>query len=120
MKILVVGGNGTIGKRVADYYKGKHKVITAGRNNADVFTDITKKVSIKEMFEKTGLVDAIVCASGAVKWGPFNELSEEDFYIGITSKMMGQVNLVRIGKDYLTPGGSITLTTTSSGSLPEL
>ena len=41
----------------------------------------------------------------------FEKMSEEDFYLGIRNKMMGQVNLVRIGKDYLKPKGSITLTT---------
>ncbi|WP_374960337.1 SDR family oxidoreductase, partial [Gilvibacter sp.] len=35
----------------------------------------------------------------------------DDFYIGINSKLMGQVNVVRIAKDYLSPGGSITLST---------
>jgi NAD(P)-dependent dehydrogenase (short-subunit alcohol dehydrogenase family) len=38
-------------------------------------------------------------------------MTEEDFYIGIKSKLMGQVNLVRIGQDYLNEGGSFTLTT---------
>ena len=31
--------------------------------------------------------------------------------MGIRSKLMGQVNLVRIGKEYLLPNGSFTLTT---------
>ncbi|MEM6529287.1 MAG: SDR family oxidoreductase, partial [Chloroflexota bacterium] len=31
--------------------------------------------------------------------------------IGLRSKLMGQVNMVRIGKDYLNDNGSITLTT---------
>jgi len=38
-------------------------------------------------------------------------LTEEDFYIGIRSKLMGQVNLVRVGQDYLNKNGSFTLTT---------
>jgi NAD(P)-dependent dehydrogenase (short-subunit alcohol dehydrogenase family) len=38
-------------------------------------------------------------------------MSEEDFEVGLKSKLMGQVNLVSIGKDYLSKGGSITLTT---------
>jgi hypothetical protein len=37
--------------------------------------------------------------------------TEEDFYIGLKSKLMGQVNLVRIGQKYLNAGGSFTLTT---------
>lgn len=111
MKILIVGGKGTIGNKVAEHFSIKNEVIVAGRSNGDVLVDITSEESIKNMFEKVGKVDAIVCAAGAVKWAPFSDLSEDDFYIGVKSKMMGQVNLVRIGKNYLNPGGSITLTT---------
>ena len=63
------------------------------------------------MFESIGKVDAILCIAGEAKWAPFDSLTEEDFYIGLRSKLMGQVNLVRIGKDYLNAGGSFTLTT---------
>ena len=34
----------------------------------------------------------------------FHSLNEKDFYVGLRSKLMGQVNLVRIVKDYLTCG----------------
>lgn len=112
MKILVVGGNsGTIGKTVATRLSKKHEVITAGRNGGDVRVDMGSSESIKNMFEEVGKLDAIVNCAGATKWGPFAELSEEDFYIGLKGKLMGQVNLVRIGRAYLNEGGSITLTT---------
>ena len=58
-----------------------------------------------------GKLDAIVAIAGDAKWDKLDNLSEEDFYIGIKSKMMGQVNVVRIGKSYLNSGGSITLST---------
>ncbi len=111
MKILIIGGNGTIGKKVAASLSQKHQTIIASRTKGDVLVDITDSNSIKKMFEKTGNVDAVVCIAGAVKWAPFNDLSEEDFYIGIQSKMMGQVNLTRIGRHYINTGGSISLTT---------
>jgi len=38
-------------------------------------------------------------------------MTEEDFYIGLRSKLMGQVNLVKIGQKYLNNAGSFTLTT---------
>ena len=56
-------------------------------------------------------MDAIVCIAGEAKWAPFDSMSEDDFYIGFKSKLMGQVNLVRIGQNYLNAGGSFTLTT---------
>ena len=36
MKILVIGGNGTIGKKVSQRLLEKHEVIIAGRNSGDV------------------------------------------------------------------------------------
>ena len=38
-------------------------------------------------------------------------MGEKEFYQGIHSKLMGQVNLVLIGQRYINPGGSFTLTT---------
>ena len=111
MKILVIGGNGTIGKKVSDRLSQKHEVLVAGRNSGNVTVDFSDATSIKSMFETVGKLDAIVAIAGDAKWDKFNNLSEEDFYIGIKSKMMGQVNVVRIGKDYLNPNGSITLST---------
>ena len=111
MKILIIGGNGTIGKKVTERLSQKHEVIVAGRNSGDVQVDFADSGSIKNMFEQIGSVDAIVAIAGEAKWDKFENLSEDDFYIGIKSKLMGQVNTVRIGKDYLNNGGSITLST---------
>jgi NAD(P)-dependent dehydrogenase (short-subunit alcohol dehydrogenase family) len=111
MKILIIGGNGTIGKKVSERLSVKHEVLTAGRNSGDVTVDFSEASSIKSMFESVGKLDAIVAIAGDAKWDKFDKLSEDDFYIGIKSKMMGQVNVVRIGKEYLNSNGSITLST---------
>jgi len=111
MKILIIGGNGTIGKTVTQRFTATHEVIVAGRSSGDVTVGIASSQSIQDMFESIGQVDAIVNVAGDAKWDAFDKLSEEDFYIGIRSKMMGQVNLVRLGKAFLNDGGSITLTT---------
>jgi len=111
MKILVIGGNGTIGKKVSERLSQKHEVLIAGRSSGDVTVDFSDSKSIKLMFESVGKLDAIVAIAGDAKWDKLDNLSEEDFYIGIKSKMMGQVNVVRIGKEYLNPNGSITLST---------
>ena len=111
MKIIIIGGKGTIGKKVSAHLSTKHEIIIAGRTSGDVTVDISDSQSIKTMFESIGKVDAIICIAGEAKWAAFDSLTEEDFYIGLRSKLMGQVNLVRIGQDYLNPGGSLTLTT---------
>ncbi|MCP4143198.1 MAG: short chain dehydrogenase [Chloroflexi bacterium] len=111
MKILIVGGNGTIGKKVSAHFAKKHEVIIGGRKSGDVILDIVDSNAIKNTFEQTGNVDAILCIAGEAKWDAFESLSEEDFHIGLNSKLMGQVNLVRIGQNYLNKGGSFTLST---------
>ncbi len=111
MKILLIGGNGTIGSKVADSLKKEHNILIGGRTSGDVLIDIVSCDSITTALDEIGELDAIVCIAGEAKWAKFEELSEEDFYIGIKSKLMGQVNLVRIGKNYLNPKGSITLST---------
>ncbi len=116
MKILVIGGSGTIGSKVASYLNQKHDIIIAGRNSGDFQVDITKVESIRELLESIPSLDSIICLAGEAKWDDFKDLTEEDHYIGIRSKLMGQVNLVRIAQDYLKSRGSITL---SSGILAD-
>ena len=111
MKILIIGGNGTIGKKVSAHFREKNEVFVGARTNGDVQIDIADIASITSALEGLGKLDAIICIAGEVKWANFNELSEEDYYIGLRSKLMGQVNLVRIGQNYLNPEGSITLST---------
>lgn len=116
MKILVIGGNGIIGKKVVSHLNQKHDIIIAGRNGGDFLVDITSIDSIKELLESIPSLDSIICTAGESKWDDFKDLTEEDHYIGIRSKLMGQVNLVRIAQDYLKSRGSITL---SSGILAD-
>lgn len=111
MKILIIGGNGTIGKHLVSRFKETDEVLVAGRNSGDVTVDMSSGTSIAAMFQKVGMVDAVIVVAGDAKWDAFENLSEDDFYIGIKSKMMGQVNMVRHGLDYVNNGGSITLTT---------
>lgn len=111
MKILIIGGTGTIGKSIVDYFSKNHQVIIASRSSTEYHIDIANTESINALLNKVGICDAIICAAGEAKWGPFKDLTEEDFSIGIRSKLMGQVNLVQIGQNFLSRNGSITLTT---------
>ena len=52
MDILVIGGNGTIGRTVVDHLKKKHNVKIAGRSKGDYIVDIADSKSIKALFEK--------------------------------------------------------------------
>lgn len=111
MKILIIGGNGTIGKKVSTFLSTKNKIITAGRNSGDLKIDLSDSDSIKNLFENNNDFDAVISIAGEAVWAPFKDLTEEDYYKGIKNKLMGQVNLVKIGRNYMNYGGSITLTT---------
>jgi len=111
MRILIIGGNGTIGQPVTEHFSKDNEVIIAGRNSGDIKIDIADIISIQQGLKQVGQLDAIICIAGEAKWANFNELSEDDYYIGLRSKLMGQVNLVRVGQRYLSPNGSITLST---------
>ena len=52
MKIIIVGGNGTIGKKVSSFLSKENEVITAGRNSGDLKIDLSDSNSIKSLFEK--------------------------------------------------------------------
>lgn len=111
MRILLIGASGTIGKRIFDEMSIKHEVLRASRSGADVSVDITSTTSIEEMYKAIGGLDAVICAAGPAAFAPLADMTEEDIYVGIRGKMMGQVNLVRIGQNYLNDNGSFTLTT---------
>lgn len=110
MKILLVGASGVLGTAIAAELGARHDIIRAGRNG-DVKIDIRDPASIRAAFEEVGTCDAVISAAGKVKFAPLTEMTAEDYAIGIADKLMGQVNLVLIGKDFVTDGGSFTLTT---------
>ena len=110
-QIVVIGSSGTIGSKVVKFIEQKFNVITAGRNSGDYRIDISDVNSIETFFKSAPKLDAVINISGEAKWDDFDKLTEKDYYIGIKSKLMGQVNLVRIGKNFINKGGSFTLTT---------
>jgi NAD(P)-dependent dehydrogenase (short-subunit alcohol dehydrogenase family) len=110
MKVIVVGASGTIGKAIFDSFSSEHEVIRVGNSSGDIQVDISSEESISSMFDQVGNFDALVCAAGLAKFGKFSELSLEDFMLGFKNKLMGQVNLVRIGSGHINKGGSFTLT----------
>lgn len=110
MKILFIGASGTIGKAVAKRLDNTHEVIAAGYSGGDVTVDLGNARSIAEMFEQVGQVDAVISIAGVANFGAFDQLPDEEYQLALGNKLMGQVNLVRQGRDYINNGGSITLT----------
>ena len=110
MRILIVGASGTIGRAVAGDLGGRHDILTAGRSSGDLRVDITHREEIRAMYEKAGPLDAVVAATGKVRFEPLAAMTAEAYEFGLQDKLMGQVNLVLIGRAFLVAGGSFTLT----------
>lgn len=116
MKILLIGGTGTIGKKIAERLQDNNELITVGTSSGDLQADITDSNSITNLFQKTGAVDAVIVTAGSAPVKPLSESTNDDFLKGVKSKMMGQINVALTAMDYLNDGGSVTLT---SGILSE-
>ncbi|MCP3751367.1 short chain dehydrogenase [Pseudomonas sp. SBB6] len=110
MKILLIGASGTIGSAVAKELEQRHEVLRIGRNSGDYQVDISDSASIRRLFEQTGRFDALVCAAGNVTFAALEEMSAEHFALGLNDKLMGQVNLLLIGREFINDGGSFTFT----------
>jgi NAD(P)-dependent dehydrogenase (short-subunit alcohol dehydrogenase family) len=118
MKIVVVGATGTIGKLVVGALQARHDVIAVGNRGGSHQVDIEKAGSIRALFQKTGRFDALVATAGKVHYGDFAKATEKEFEIGLRNKLMGQVNLVLIGREFINDGGSFTLTSGSPAHDP--
>jgi len=107
--IIVIGALGKMGQAALTGL-GNHKVITAGRSgNVDHIVDITSEQSIRTLYKTVGNFDAVVNTVGFCEYTTFAEMTETQWMTTVMSKMMGQINLVRIGQNYIADGGSFTL-----------
>jgi len=110
-RVLLVGASGTLGRAVQAELQLRHEVIAASRKSGEHRVDITDSASIAKLLKKLGQLDAIVCTAGAVHFGPLESMTDALYSIGLRDKLMGQVNLALLGREYLRDGGSITLIT---------
>lgn len=111
MKIVIVGASGTMGTYLSKAFEKEHEVVRADRNSSDVQVDITSPAAIEKMYQEIGSFDALISTAGPTYVGPWKNLNQETFRVGVEGKMMGQINLVLIGQHYINPKGSFTLIT---------
>ncbi|MGL4236682.1 short chain dehydrogenase [Tabrizicola sp.] len=110
MKIIVVGAEGDVGRAVCAELSGRHEIIRVGRTSGDVQADLADRSSIEAMYRRIGKVGAVVSAAGSVHFAALTEFMEAQFMLGLTNKVMGQINLVLAGLNHVEDGGSFTLT----------
>jgi len=110
--IILIGANGKMGQAALSGL-GKHKIITAGRSadSYDYHVDITSKESLRKLFKDVGHFDAVVNTVGVCEYANFTDMTEKQWMNTILSKMMGQINIIRIGQEYIADNGSFTLIT---------
>ncbi len=118
MKILAIGANGVIGTAVVNRLQQEHQVIAVGHSRGDYLVDIGCTESIRALYEKVGNLDAIISMAGNGEMGSLEEMPETGYLNVLNNKVMGQVNLVRIGLEYLNEGGVITLTSGQASNHP--
>ncbi|MGL4845866.1 MAG: short chain dehydrogenase [Aeromonas veronii] len=108
--VILIGAQGKMGQAALSGL-GKHKVITASRSGegCDFQVDITSRESIERLYQNVGSFDAVVNTAGFCEYAPFGEMSDEQWQTTIQSKLMGQINLVNIGLNYINQGGAFTL-----------
>lgn len=110
MKILIVGASGTLGQAVAQHLNQHHDVVTAGRRSGDHRVDLTDDASVHDLFQQTGLLDAVIATTGQLHFGPLQDMTAAQFNSGLQDKLLGQVRLALAAQHHLRAGGSITLT----------
>jgi len=110
MKILLIGATGTIGQKVQQRLAENHEVISVGYKDGNYQVDLGSKASIQSLFEQVGEIDAVISTTGMAEFAPLSELTDEQFDLGWNNKLMGQINLLRVGQAFVREGGVILLT----------
>jgi NAD(P)-dependent dehydrogenase (short-subunit alcohol dehydrogenase family) len=101
MTVILIGATGTIGAAVHNALSDTHEVIGVGRTSGDLQADLSDPDSIQALYDAVGSFDAVVSAAGNAAFNPLPELTDEDFELSLSSKLMGQVNLVRHGLSHV-------------------
>jgi len=97
MTIILIGASGTIGSAIDDALSPDHDLVRVSRTSGAIQADIADPDAIRALYDAVDDFDAVVCVAGGAAFDPLEELSDQDFQFSLSSKLMGQVNLVRYG-----------------------
>ncbi len=116
-RLLLVGATGLVGHEVFALLKTRFDIVTAGPVDSDLFLDFDDFDSVVNAVDCKGRPwTAVACAAGLGSFSPLAKIEaaplEKSVYgLGLTNKLMGQVNLALAARSNLVDGGSITLVT---------
>jgi NAD(P)-dependent dehydrogenase (short-subunit alcohol dehydrogenase family) len=117
-RVLVVGGNGTIGKAVVAALRHEGAEVLIGGRGAggavDVTIDIDDTESIRAALAKfdndDNRLDHIVVLGGSAIFKPVGYAKREELVSAFNSKCLGQLDVAAQAPKFLRAGGTITLT----------
>lgn len=109
MRIVVIGSTGTIGSAVVKQLSAAHQVV-GGSRKSNPPVDITNAQTLQAFFDKSGQVDGVICCAGDAKFAPLTALTDDDLGYSLRNKLMGQVNVVRMGLPKVKDKGFFVLT----------
>lgn len=115
-KLILVGSTGIIGSKVLELLSPDYETITVNRSSGDYHVDMADAEAVEKMFEELGSFDVLIATSGTGKWASIDDHTINDFHDGINSKLMGQINLVMLGRKYANKGAIFVV---SSGILAQ-
>jgi NAD(P)-dependent dehydrogenase (short-subunit alcohol dehydrogenase family) len=123
LRILVIGASGVLGRAIVAELSPRHDIVSAGSKSGDIRIDIADPASIVAGLKAAGPLGGVACAAGAVNWSPLSAikpapLEKSSYGLGLTDKLMGQVNLALAARDHLNDRGSITLIAGVSSQTP--
>src|SRR5271165_1185874 len=106
LRILLIGASGVLGRAVAAELAPRHDIVTAGSKSGDIRIDISDPASIEAGLDAAGALDAVVSAAGRVNFDPLSAIKPapieaSSYGLGLTDKVMGQVNLALAARDRL-------------------
>ena len=117
LNIVVIGGNGTIGKCVvkafkefSETYDKDINIIIAGRNSGDIRIDLTDSKSIHEFYKNCKNIHHIIVTAGDSAFGDIKNMNRNNIVKAYQSKVFGSFEIVGLANKYLNKNGSITLT----------
>lgn len=100
MKVIVMGGTGTIGSAVAAALEEQdHEVIRVARSDGDRQADLEDRESMEELYRATGPLDAVVCAAGTAVFGALPALDLADHRINVVSPGWVAETMEEMGMD---------------------
>ncbi len=107
---VIIGGTSGIGKALAMKLRNENNTVHVASRHTGL--DISNEKSICEYFESIGVFDhLIVTAGSSAPAGKVTDVATADAKTAFDTKFWGSVNVAKHAARYMTPNGSITLTT---------